>query len=79
LFGLARIERRHQRARGEDQDAGAKSNSRFSADGSRFTLTPASPLRHFLEQLPADQHATDFAGAGADLVELGVTQQPSVG
>ena len=30
LFGLARIEHRHQRARGEDQDAGAKSNSRFS-------------------------------------------------
>ena len=27
------------------------------------------------EQLAADQHAADFAGAGADLVELGVAQQ----
>src|SRR3954468_3141009 len=31
----------------------------------------------FLEQLTADQHAPDFAGAGADLVKLGVTQQPT--
>jgi hypothetical protein len=28
-----------------------------------------------LEQLAADQHARDFARAGADLVELGVAQQ----
>src|SRR5215831_4712330 len=27
-----------------------------------------------VEQLPADQHAPDLAGAGADLVELGVAQ-----
>ena len=33
-------------------------------------------LCRFLEQLPPDQHAPDFAGAGADLVELGVAQQP---
>src|SRR6266496_4590077 len=32
-------------------------------------------LRGFLEQFPADQHAADLAGAGADLVKLGVTQQ----
>src|SRR3954452_12046491 len=31
----------------------------------------------FLEQLTTDQHAADFAGAGADLVKLGVTQQPT--
>src|SRR4051812_24196335 len=29
-----------------------------------------------LENLPPDQHAADFAGAGADLIELGVAQQP---
>src|SRR6202034_3189222 len=28
-----------------------------------------------LENLAADQHAADFRGAGADLVELGVAQQ----
>ena len=27
-----------------------------------------------VEQLTADQHTTDLAGAGADLVELGVAQ-----
>src|SRR5712691_8279664 len=27
-----------------------------------------------VEQLPADQHTPDFAGAGTDLVELGVAQ-----
>src|SRR6202023_1208326 len=32
--------------------------------------------RRFLEQLPPDQHAADFAGAGADLVEFCVAQQP---
>src|SRR5258708_30109100 len=30
----------------------------------------------FLEDLPPDQHAADFAGPRADLVELGVAQQP---
>src|SRR5512134_3783907 len=30
-----------------------------------------------LEQLTADQHAADFAGAGADFVKLGVAQQPT--
>src|ERR1700733_10144754 len=29
------------------------------------------------EQFAADQHAADFAGAGADFVELGVAQQAS--
>src|SRR5712664_4059977 len=39
-------------------------------------ITPVISSR-FLEQLPADQHAPDFAGAGADLVQLGVAQQPA--
>src|ERR1700716_3259891 len=29
------------------------------------------------EQFASDQHAADLAGAGADLVELGVAQQPA--
>src|ERR1700676_5167547 len=32
--------------------------------------------RRFLEQFAPYQHAPDFAGAGADLVNLGVPQQP---
>src|SRR5436305_11704940 len=32
-------------------------------------------LSRLREQLAADQHAADLAGAGADLVELGVSQQ----
>src|SRR5689334_10685096 len=32
-----------------------------------------------LENLPADQHAADLARAGADLIELGVAQQPPGG
>src|SRR6476661_2243304 len=31
----------------------------------------------FREQLAADQHAADLAGAGADLVQLGVAPQPA--
>src|SRR5688500_12143947 len=31
----------------------------------------------FLEQLTTNQHAADFTGAGADLVKLGITQQPT--
>src|SRR5712691_8275996 len=33
------------------------------------------PSFRLLENLPPDQHAPDLAGAGADLVELGVAQQ----
>src|SRR3546814_8936828 len=33
----------------------------------------------FVEQLAADQHAAYFAGAGTDLVELGVAQQATGG
>ena len=33
--------------------------------------------QRLLEQLATDQHAPDFRGAGADLVELGVAQQPA--
>src|SRR5687768_13755011 len=36
--------------------------------------TTSSRLR---EQLAADQHAADLAGAGADFVELGVAQEPA--
>src|SRR5688572_27399040 len=47
----------------------------------RWLWVPAfagtTKLRRLLEQLPPDQHAADFAGAGADLVELGVAQQPA--
>ena len=32
-------------------------------------------LSRLVEQFAADQHAADLAGAGADLVELGVAQQ----
>src|ERR1700676_2378222 len=32
--------------------------------------------RRLLEQLPPHKHAPDFAGAGPDLVKLGVPQQP---
>src|SRR3546814_15101067 len=37
-------------------------------------ISPAALLR-LVEQLAADQHAADLAGAGADLVELGIAQQ----
>src|SRR5207302_4565170 len=33
--------------------------------------------RRLIEDFAADQHAADFRGAGADLVELGVAQQPA--
>jgi hypothetical protein len=33
-------------------------------------------LCRFLEQFAPDQHAADFTGAGADLVEFCVAQQP---
>src|SRR5437879_12107729 len=39
---------------------------------SKFKIGPSSP--RLLEDLPADQHPPDLAGAGADLVELGVAQ-----
>ena len=35
------------------------------------------PSGRFLEQLAPDQHAADFAGSCADLIELGVPQQAS--
>src|SRR5205085_2517744 len=35
----------------------------------------ADRLCCLVEQFAADQHAADFRGAGADLVELGVAQQ----
>src|SRR5580698_5986899 len=36
-------------------------------------------LPRLLKNLPPDQHAADFAGAGADLVEFGVAQQAPSG
>ena len=54
----------------------ARSRSR---SGGRPDDRPAAridPSPGLPEQLAADQHAADFAGAGADLVELGVAQQP---
>src|SRR5208282_3946481 len=41
-----------------------------------FIGNPACRSPGFLEDLAADQHAADLAGAGADFVELGVAQQP---
>src|SRR5215831_3107453 len=38
-------------------------------------MAPASC--RFAEEFAADQHAADLRGAGADLVELGVPQEPS--
>src|SRR6476660_6080028 len=35
-----------------------------------LAVVPA--LHRFREQLPPDQHAADLAGAGADLVQLGI-------
>src|SRR5512147_3106603 len=32
--------------------------------------------RRLVEDFAADQHAPDLAGAGADLIELGIAQQP---
>jgi hypothetical protein len=40
-------------------------------------ITIALPSPRLLVNLPPDQHAADFAGAGADFVELGVAQQPA--
>src|SRR5258706_6544143 len=39
----------------------------------------ASVLGRLLEEFAADQPAADLRGAGADLVELGVAQQPAGG
>jgi hypothetical protein len=38
-------------------------------------MEAAARLEHLGEQLAADQHAADLAGAGADLVQLGVAPQ----
>jgi len=41
---------------------------------SLLAMTGSVQSGRFLEQLPPDQHAPDLAGAGADLVKLGVAQ-----
>ena len=48
----------------------------FPADR-EFEDQARSPSPRLLVNLPPDQHAADFAGAGADFVELGVAQQPA--
>src|SRR3954454_19989114 len=50
--------------------------------GSGFRVRAKSAPRNdelgrLVEQLPSDQHAADFAGAGADLVQFCVAQQSS--
>src|SRR5579863_5218230 len=40
---------------------------------------PCRSLCRRLEELAADQHAADLLGAGADLVELRIAQQPASG
>src|ERR1043166_4314031 len=42
-------------------------------------LSYLSRSNRLLEQLAADEPAADFAGAGANLVELGVPEQPAGG
>src|SRR5882757_6251135 len=44
-------------------------------EGRRAAPAFRQTLRRLVEQFPPDQHAADFAGAGSDLVELGVAQQ----
>src|SRR3546814_6579741 len=41
--------------------------------------TGAAPSGRFVEQFAPDQHTPDFAGAGADLVQLGVAPQAAGG
>src|SRR5208282_828771 len=43
----------------------------------RFARNDNARLRRLVEQLTPDQHAADLAGPGADLVQLGIPQQPS--
>src|SRR4051794_1011432 len=43
---------------------------------SRLACMARPPSGRLVEQLAADQHAPDLTGAGADLVELGIAQQP---
>src|SRR5262249_21160659 len=43
--------------------------------GTNGEKEPPLALARLVEQLGADQHAADLARPGADLVELGVTQQ----
>src|SRR4051812_42061208 len=42
----------------------------------RWRTRSAWSSARLLENLATDQHATNLAGAGADLVQLGVAQQP---
>jgi len=62
-----------------DEDAFELSAKRFKGD--RFShpdsignRKPRVNLSRLLEDFAADQHAADFRGASADLVELGVAQ-----
>jgi hypothetical protein len=53
-----------------------KNRDELVAKNSRHFVAAAKGLRAFFKQFAADQHAADFARARADLVELGVAQQP---
>jgi hypothetical protein len=53
-----------------------KNRDELAAKSSSYFVAAAKGSRALFEQFAADQHAADFARAGADLVELGVTQQP---
>src|SRR5690606_30281344 len=52
----------------------------MTCSAAKFNVpTVKSPSSRFVEQLAADQHAADFAGTGADLVQLGVAPQAACG
>src|SRR4029077_3051783 len=57
----------------------ANSGERVSMSDRSRVMWAASASRRLAEQLAADQHAADFAGACADLVQLGIAQQPTRG
>ena len=55
--------------------AGVGAELRASSERSRTAWYDRIIRRFPCEQFAADQHAADFAGAGADFVQLGVAQQ----
>ena len=51
-------------------------SDRTRSEESRTLIADSRPSRGLLEQLAPDEHPADLGGAGTDLVELGVAQQP---
>src|SRR4051812_37237624 len=61
---------------GSAKQSRARKQGWIASFASLLAMTKLQELSRLLEQFPADQHASNLAGAGADLVELGVAQQP---